>query len=69
MALSNEEKIEIIQQHLKNVEYNVYNITISILEENSVLVPNTISIDALEQQLDDLNSKTTALTAELGKLQ
>ena len=47
----------------------MYNINISILEENAVLVPNTTSIEALELQLEDLNSKITVLNTELGKLQ
>ena len=51
MALSNEEKIEIIHQHLKNVEYNVYNITISILEENSRNIARCIRLETCKPSM------------------
>lgn len=66
--LSNEEKIVIINQHRKNLEYSKYNLDISLIEENAVDSPSQEAIVSLNNQIDDLNSKISALDAELASL-
>lgn len=66
--LSNEEKAGIINQHLKNVHYNKFNIEISIVEENAKANPEAAAVANLNTQLSDLNSRIEALDAELDKL-
>jgi hypothetical protein len=66
--LSNEEKANIISQHLKNLHYNKFNIEISIIEENAKNAPETEALANLNTQLTDLNLRITALEAELDKL-
>jgi hypothetical protein len=66
--LTNEEKSTIINQHLKNVESNIFNLEISLIEENAVLTPNDTSISSLNAQLAEANAKKTALLAELSEL-
>jgi len=67
-VLSNEEKAGIIDQHLKNLHYNKFNIEISIIEENAKTTPETAALTNLNTQLTDFNSRITALDAELAKL-
>ena len=67
-VLSNEEKAGIINQHLKNLHYNKFNIEISIIEENAKTTPETAALANLNTQLTDFNSRITALDAELDKL-
>lgn len=66
--LSNEEKAGIINQHLKNLHYNKFNIEMSIVEENAKTTPETEALANLNTQLADLNSRIEALDAELDKL-
>lgn len=67
-TLSNEEKIAIVDQHIKSVELNKYNIELSIIEENAVASPNAETISSLESQLTAFNAKISALQAEKSEL-
>jgi len=67
-TLTNQEKIDIVNQHLKNVNYSLYNLSLSVVEENAVSEPNSDSIANLNAQISDLNAKTTTLEAELQSL-
>ena len=63
-TLSNEEKISIIDQHIKNLEYNKYNFEVSLVEENAVANPEATNISSLNSQIAVLNSKISALQTE-----
>lgn len=67
-TLSNQEKIAIIDQHLKNAEYNKYNLEISLIEENASVNKNEDAISSLTDQISAISLKITALTAEKTKL-
>jgi hypothetical protein len=66
--LSNEEKAGIINQHLKNLHYNKFNIEISIVEETAKTTPEAEVLANLNTQLADFDSRIEALEAELDKL-
>lgn len=66
--LTNEEKSGIISQHIKNVEYSLYNLTLSLLEENAVSSPDADKISSLNDQMDNLNAQKTALESERSSL-
>jgi len=66
--LSNEEKAGIINQHLKNLHYNKFNIEISIVEETAKITPEAEVLTSLNTQLADFDSRIEALEAELDKL-
>lgn len=66
--LSNEEKSGIINQHLRNLHYNKFNLEISIIEETAKATPETAALTNLNTQIADFNSRITALEAELDKL-
>ena len=67
-TLTNEEKIAIVSQHLKNVEYSLYNLALSLIEENSVSSTDAGKISSLNSQIADFNLQKTALTTELSTL-
>ena len=67
-TLSNEDKISIINQHKRNVEYSKYNLAVSLIEENAVLSPDQDAITALNAKIADHNSKLSALDAEIDSL-
>jgi len=66
--LTNEEKISIIDQHLKNLEYNRYNLEISVLELTSGTNPKQESITDIQAQIDSIIAQQTALNAEIASL-
>jgi hypothetical protein len=66
--LTNEEKISIIDQHLKNLEYNRYNLEISMIELTSGTNPKEESIEDLQADIDSIVAQKTALLAELASL-
>lgn len=68
IELTNEEKAGVVEQHLKSLAFNEYNLVLSLEELNAALVPNQTNIDALNAQLDDVRAQKTALQTELGNL-
>ena len=63
--LTNDEKRNIINQHLRNLEYSKFNVEISLVEENADPSPDQENLDSLTGQLDTINGKMEALVAEL----
>jgi hypothetical protein len=66
--LSNEEKTGIINQHLRNLHYSKFNIEISLVQENARVQKETETIVSLNAELADVETRITALEAELDKL-
>ena len=66
--LTNEEKAAIVNQHIKNLEYSIYNLQVSLVEENAVSAPNADKVSSLNSQISEANTKKTALLAELSDL-
>ena len=68
VLLSNEEKTGIINQHLRNLHYSKFNIEISLVQENARVQEETETIASLNAELADVDTRITALEAELDKL-
>jgi 16S rRNA G1207 methylase RsmC len=66
--LSNEEKISVVNQHKRAIEYSKYNLTVSLIEENAVLNKDQDAIDSLTAKIADHDGKLSALDAELDSL-
>lgn len=69
LFLSNQEKLQIVRSHIKNLQYSKYNLEMSILAEQAVDVPNEASIIGYQMQLDDIIDKQEALEAKLLELE
>jgi hypothetical protein len=67
-TLTNEEKVAIVEQHLKSLEYSKFNLSISLIEESSITSVKQDIVDDLEKQLVDIDAKIESLTAELATL-
>jgi hypothetical protein len=66
--LSNEEKTSIVNQHLRSLEYNKYNVEVSLKEENAVADKNVELIASLTSQVSIITDKIDALLEELASL-
>lgn len=63
--LTNEEKEQVVSQHLRSLEYSKYNVHVSLKVENAVSTPNSTTIADLNAQLADINAKLVVLAEEL----
>ena len=67
-TLTNEEKVVIVNQHLKNLHYSKFNIEISLIEENAKSIKDTEQIASLNAQSTDIDSRITALEDKIEEL-
>lgn len=68
MELTNEEKINIINSHIKNIAYNKYNSELELIEENAKPNPDEKTVITITEQISQFNVQVEALNAELAKL-
>jgi hypothetical protein len=68
ISLTPEEKLQIVEQHLKTVLFSEYNIQLSLIEANTVSTPNQSNIDSLNAQATDIAAQKTALLQEVSSL-
>ncbi len=67
--LDNEEKINIIKQHLRNIATNKFNVELSIAQANAMSRPPVATIDSYTMQLNDFESQEAALSQKLDELE
>jgi hypothetical protein len=67
--ITNEEKMGIINQHMRNVQVNKYNLELTLLEENALTSPNTETVTAVTAQIAEANKKIAVLETELESVQ
>lgn len=68
VTLTNEDKIAIVDQKIRNEEYTVYSITLDLIAENAVADKDTNKIAEYTKTKTASQSKITALEAEKEKL-
>jgi hypothetical protein len=66
--LTNEDKLGIANQHLKNLQYNRYNLELSLKEEQAVSSPSDTIIQDLTNQCVTIDAKVSAIQAEIASL-
>lgn len=68
MELTKEEKIDIVNQHLKNVVINIYNLNVLLIQESALDTPNQEAIDSIQSQIDSAFKKKVSLESKLEEL-
>jgi len=68
ILLTPEEKLQIVEQHLKTVLFSEYNIHLSLIEANAASTPNQSNIDSLNAQTTDIAAQKAALLKEINSL-
>jgi hypothetical protein len=66
--LTNEDKTGVINQHLKTLSYNKFNLDLSKIEESAKASPDAAVLADLTVQITEVTAKINALLAELDKL-
>jgi len=67
--LSTAIKLDIIAQHLNSLEYNKFNIELSMAENNSISVPDEVLAMNLVKQLGDISTKQALLNSMKAELE
>lgn len=67
--LTNEDKLGIAQQHMRNLMYNKYNLELSLIEESAVTRPNEEAINTVNGDLSAINLKIAAIAQEIETLE
>jgi hypothetical protein len=60
-VLSNDEKVNIINQHIRSLKFAQYNADLDLIEANAVSNPDTVSVS-------EINSRKTAIAARIAAL-
>lgn len=67
IELTNNEKLEIVNQHLKSVDYSIYGLELDLLEAQAVGAEET-QIASLNSRITSANNKRAALVEERDSL-
>ena len=68
IELTNEEKLGIIEQHIKSIDYGIYGIQLDLIEINATATPDASQITNLNTRLTALNAKRAAIVTEKNSL-
>jgi len=66
--LTNEEKLNIVNQHLKAIDYSIYNYQLDLLEAEAVSAPDAGIVSSLTDRINTATLKREALVEEKNSL-
>ncbi len=69
VELTPAEKIAVIDQHLKTIEYNLYNYQLDLIEANSVTPADTSVVSSVQSKIASTTAKKDALLAAKAELE
>lgn len=64
-TLTKEEKAQIIESHKKTLDYNRYNLEISIIQENAKSSPSSSVLADFNARIEEIDDQAAALDVEL----
>lgn len=67
-TLTNEEKLSIVNQHIKSIDYSIYGYELDLIQINAVSSPDAGQIAAINARMAEANSKKEALVIEKDSL-
>ncbi len=67
--LTNADKLNVVNQHIKSLDFQIYNIELDLIVANAESPVNSETISGLNTKLTALNSKRALLEAEAAPLE
>ena len=67
--LTNADKLSVVNQHIKSIDFQLYNLELDLLEANAETTPNADNISSLDGRVTSLNAKRAVLAAEALELE
>jgi len=68
IELTNEEKLNIVNQHIKSVDYSIYGLQLDLLEAQAVDAPDQTQISSLNSRISSANARRVVLVTERNSL-
>jgi uncharacterized protein YlxP (DUF503 family) len=68
MELTHDEKRSILNQHIKNIVINQYNLHVALVAEEAAATPNEVAISNINNDIASEQAKYDALMAEYNSL-
>lgn len=68
-TLSNTDKIAIVDQKIKNLEYQQYSYTLDLQLANASAVPDQDDVSSINSKLSDISAKLDILNTEKSSLE
>ena len=68
IELTNEEKLGIVNQHIKSIDYTIYGLQLDLIESQATGTPDAIQISSINGRITAANAKRTALVEERDSL-
>ena len=66
--LTNADKLNIVNQHIKSLDFQIYNAEVDLIEANAESPINTEYIASVNARITAMNTKRAALAAEAAPL-
>jgi hypothetical protein len=66
--LTNEEKLNVVNQHIKSIDYNLYGHSLDLIQANAVASPDAGQITAINARIAEANAVKAALVTEKNSL-
>lgn len=67
-TLTNQEKMAIIDQHIKSLDFLIYGLEMQLVQYNAAGIEDAQELERITNSLSVLNAKKTALNAEKSPL-
>ena len=67
--LTNEDKLSVVNQHIKGIDFQLYNLELDLLEANAEATPNAENISSINGRVTSLNAKRAVLAADALELE
>ncbi len=67
--LTNADKLSVVNQHIKGIDFQLYNLELDLLEANAEATPNAENISSINGRVTSLNAKRAVLAAEALELE
>ena len=62
--LTDADKLNVVNQHIKSLDFQIYNAELDLIEANAESPVNAESVSAINARLTAFNAKRTVLAAE-----
>lgn len=68
-SLSKDDQLGIVASHQRNLDFNSYNLEVSLIEENAKTTPNSVAIDSLTTQTNEIAAQIASLEIERARVE
>jgi hypothetical protein len=68
IELTNEEKLSIVNQHIKSIDFSIYGLELDLMESQALDTPDPIQVSSTSGRIASANSRRAVLVEERDSL-